>query len=299
MQETPMGDTGSLAQAQERIASQAAEIERLGRLLRDGQSAEPLRRALAVASAAGVIASPTAHASLLELIVATAAQVLKARAAALFSLDHETQELVFEVALGEKAKDVKRFRVPVGQSIAGLVALSGQPMAISHPANDPHHASDIAQQIGYLPKGVLCVPLFYHSRVIGVLEMLDKEDDTSFRPHDIETLGLFANQAAIAFELSRTRHNLHVLIRELVVTGDADPAIPPAVIEDAARAFSASVAEDPSHLRAVNLAQLVHEIASEGESESTACQAILQSFAEYLRSRPHRHDGIGLMGLGA
>ena len=54
------------------------------------------------------------------MIVEAAAQVISARAASLFLVNEETQELIFEVALGQKAQEVKKFSVPLGHGIAGL-----------------------------------------------------------------------------------------------------------------------------------------------------------------------------------
>src|SRR5206468_5403043 len=115
------------------------------------------------------------HSRLLEMIVQTAAQVISARAASLFLINRQTQELVFEVALGQKAEDVKKFTVPLGHGIAGLVAVSGQPIAVSDASKDPRQAADIARSVGYVPQTILCVPLFYNDQIIGVLELLDKE----------------------------------------------------------------------------------------------------------------------------
>jgi GAF domain-containing protein len=155
---------------------------------------------------------------------------------------------------------VKRFRVPLGHGIAGIVAASGQAMAIRDAAGDPRLASDIADSVGYVPETVLCVPLFYGDNVIGALELLDKEG--GFSAGDIEALGLFANQAAVALQLSRTYENVAGLM------ADAD----------------AEGADDVSR-DAVELARLVQEIARYGESERKACRDLLLSFAEYLRAR--------------
>jgi GAF domain-containing protein len=210
------------------------------------------------------------------MIVATAAQVLRAKAGALLLMDEETEELVFEVAVGGRAEDVKRFRVPIGHGIAGHVAATGQPIAVSEAAEDPRAASDIADQVGYRPESILCVPLFYDDEVIGVLELLDKEDGSSFTPEDIESLGLFANQAAVAIEQSRIHTSLGALIGDVLRTRELAPA---------AEAFARRAGEDPSSRQALALAQLVREIANAGEREAQACRAILEGFADYLRAQ--------------
>ena len=122
------------------------------------------------------------------------------------------------MALGSKAKEVRKFRIPLGHGIAGLVAVSGQPMAISDAKSDPRQAADIAQSVGYEPESILGVPLFYEEEVVGVLELLDREGAPSYSSADMATLGLFANQAAVAIEQSRARGNLAALLGEALGT---------------------------------------------------------------------------------
>ena len=260
------GESGALERARATIARQERDLE-------------SLRDALRRAATAGVIGSPVTHARLLEMIVETGAHVIGARAGALFLLDEEKSELTFEVAIGPEAEAVKRFRVPLGHGIAGIVAASGQAMAISDASSDARLASDIAGSVGYVPETVLCVPLFYGTRVIGALELLDKEGGATFSARDMEALGLFANQAAVALQLSRTYQNVARLLSgdEAGEGGD-----------DAAR----DDAEDTVSREALELAELVHDIARRGESEREACRALLLGFAGYLRSRSGYADDL-------
>jgi putative methionine-R-sulfoxide reductase with GAF domain len=291
---------GSLADAQATIARQEAEltrlqseVERLKRRAADEQFAEDLRDALTLASTAATLGAPTTHQRLLDMIVTTAADIIGSNAASLFLIDEEKQELVFEVALGEKAEEVKKFRVPLGKGVAGLVALTGQPMAISDTANDDRDAADIAQAVGYHPKNILCVPLFYADQVIGVLELLDKDGADSFSPSDMEALGLFANQAAVAIEQSRTQRNLTALVGGLIQAVDGLPDYGREGLTERARAFTADLEQHTGYVNALTMARLVQEIARYGDDASTACRSILESFAQYLRSRPHTFDNQG------
>lgn len=201
------------------------------------------------------------------MIVETGAHVIGARAGALFLLDEEQSELTFEVAIGSRAEEAKRFRVPLGHGIAGMVAASGQPIAVSDAASDARLASDIAESVGYIPQTILCVPLFYGERVIGALELLDKEGGETFNAGDMDALALFANQAAVALQLSRTYQSVARLLRD-----EFDP-VPGAE-------------GDAESRDALQLAGLVHEIARRGEDERRACHALLDGFAAYLRVRP-------------
>ena len=277
----------------EELARAREEISRLKRRLADERFAEDLRDALTLAAAAGTIASPVEHSRLLEMIVETAARVIPSRAASLFLIDEETEELIFEVALGSKADEVRKFRIPLGHGIAGLVAVSGQPMAISDAAKDPRQAADIAESVGYAPESILCVPLYYEEEVTGVLELLDREGAPSYSTADMATLGLFANQAAVAIEQSRNHQSLGALLGDVIHLLGGVPDHRGEGLLEGSRSFAAGVEEDAAYRRALELAALVREISHQGEEEHRACRTILEGFAGYLRSRPHADEEAG------
>ena len=282
-----------LPPADEVIRRQQQEIEELTRRLEDEGLAQRLREALRAAASAGVLASPVTHSGLLELIVETAARTISADGAALLLLDEEAEELVFEVALGAKADEATRFRVPLGEGVAGLVALTGQPLAISNAEIDPRHAVEIARGIGYQPQTLLCVPLVYDERVIGVLELLDKRGGQSFTAADIDALTLFARQAAVAIQQSLVHMNLPALVYSVLdaIAGGTDGAL-----REAAKEFAVRAESEDGHRRAIELAELVAEIAGRGEAETEACRRLLQSFADYLRMRPETVDELTRIG---
>jgi transcriptional regulator with GAF, ATPase, and Fis domain len=276
------------ADAAATIAGQQAEIEHLQRRVAEEHFAQDLRDALTLAATVGTIGAPTSHDRLLEMILATAADIIGAHAASLFLVDAQHKNLVFEFALGEKAEEVKKSRIPMGQDVAGLVALTGQPMAISDRAEDSREAAGS-------PKNILCVPLLARDRVIGVLELLDKEGGTTFGAADMEALGLFANQAAAAIEQSRTHRGVGALVAELIHAMDGLPDDERKVLTKRAREFTAGLEQHSSYRNTLELARLVHEIVQHGDRATETCKGILNSFVKFLRSRPMtagEHGGV-------
>src|SRR5206468_11123111 len=83
---------------QSQAGTQAQEIERLKSRLGDEPFASELRGTLALAAAAGTIASLVSHSRLLEMIVEPAAHVIFAQAVSLFVIVKDTDEFTFEVA---------------------------------------------------------------------------------------------------------------------------------------------------------------------------------------------------------
>jgi GAF domain-containing protein len=284
-----------LADASRTISDQAAEIERLRRQVADGRFAEDLRDTLVLAAATGAIGAPVRHERLLQMVVETAADVIQASGAALFLIDHRTSELTFEVAIGPKAQQVKGLRVPLGQGVAGLVAVSGQPMAISNAESDPRVLESIGEKVGYEPKSLLCVPLVDDDRVVGVLELLDKVGAPSFSPADMRVLGEFAELAAVALEMSQTHRHLAPLIHQVLSTLD-DAQVSGSIkasLRERADAFAAHVEGEPAYAEILELAELVQEIAWHGERQREACHHILEAFARFLRTTP---DPFGVPG---
>jgi transcriptional regulator with GAF, ATPase, and Fis domain len=188
----------------------------------------------------------------------------------------------------------------LGHGIAGHVAATGQPTATSGDA-DPRQAREIGESVGYIPRTILCVPLFYSDRVIGVLELLDKADDAIFTALDMHVLGLFANLAAVAIEQSRTRDNLFGLLAEIVSESNGDlPEQQRRQLVQSTQRLATDIARDQRYQQALALARLVEEISRSGERELGVCQAILGEFAEYLRLRAHPLGGypLGVGGRG-
>lgn len=286
MSDDIQADDDALSPEAQTLADQAREIARLRQQIAEQRLAEDLREAITFAAATNFIATPITHDRLLEMIVETAAHMLAAEAASLFLIDEVTQELVFEVALGQKAQEVKKFRIPLGHGIAGLTAVSGQPMVVSGNLDDPRRALDIAQSIGYTPESILCVPLYYNDQVIGVLELLDKQCADTFSAADMEALSLFANQAAVAIEQSRIQRNIIGLMREVLLSFNITPSHQPFGLHERVQILVTQLESEPHYRHALDLAQLVQEIAQYGEAELKVGHHILHSFVEYLRMQP-------------
>jgi GAF domain-containing protein len=290
MESVRPGENPSADASAATIAEQRAEIQRLKRRPTDDRFAQDLRDALTTASATRIIGSPVNHSRLLKTIVATASDIVEARAAALFLIDADHKDLVLEAAVGDDEAESERFRIPLGHGVAGLVAQNGQSMAIADTPEDDLDAADIGHPLGFNPRSVLCMPISFDDRVIGVLQFLDKEaeddDEATFGDADMQAIGLFAHLAAVTIEQSRTDSRIGALVAELIANVDGLPDFDRHGLTERARAFTAELGQQTGYLHALDLARLVHEIVQYGDAATEACKGILNSFAEFLRSRP-------------
>jgi GAF domain-containing protein len=170
------------------------------------------------AVAAGVLPDEAQHRALLQSIVEAARAIFSARAASIFLHDEETDELVFEAAAGEGGGDLIGTRIPSGTGIAGWVLVTRQSLVLNDLADDPRFARDVAERTGYVPSALMAVPLLYEERALGVLQVLDPRQDERSGLAEMELLGLFANQAAIALDLLRGARRA----RAVIETGGGD-----------------------------------------------------------------------------
>jgi GAF domain-containing protein len=164
---------------------------------------------LRAAVAAGVLGSEDQYRALLQSIVDVARAIFKAKASSILLLDEETDELVFEAAADEESEALIGKRFPSSTGIAGFVLVSRQPLVIEDVVSDPRFSRETAESTGFVPKGLMAVPLLHDERVLGVLEVLDRPSDTRFTLAEMELLGLFANQAAIALDLLQRARRAH------------------------------------------------------------------------------------------
>jgi Nif-specific regulatory protein len=265
-----------LAAARKTIQEQELQLAELRDQQADSRFANTLRELLLMTGTINTIEAPAKHDVVLDDIVETAANVMRAQAASLFLLDEERNELIFEVALGEKADSVRHFRVPVGRGIAGYVALTGQPIAVADAIQDPRFASEIGKAIGYVPKTILCVPLYLNGRVTGVLELLDKAGGTPFSSADMELLVRFANLAALALHQSRLIYDLRRFFRQLL--GEITHADS---LRQPLAGFADRTADYAGRAQAFTLAKLVHNIGESAGGHHLAVE-LLSSVARFL-----------------
>ena len=166
------------------------------------------------AVAAGTFGSEEQHRALLQSIVDVARAIFGAKASSIFLLDEEAEELVFEAVAGEGEDNLIGMRLPASTGIAGWVLVTRQPLAIDDLANDPRFARGAAERTGYVPNSMMAVPLLQGESALGVLSVLDPPEGTRFGIAEMDLLGLFAAQAAIALDLLQRARRAHVILAD-------------------------------------------------------------------------------------
>ncbi len=114
----------------------------------------------------------------------------------------ENGDLELAVAFNTRLKTMKKFRLKIGQGIAGYVAARGEPIIVNDTQKSPHFFPGVDQYTGYHTHSALAVPMITQGKVIGVVEVLNKTSG-DFTPNDEDLLQSIAASVSIAIENAR------------------------------------------------------------------------------------------------
>jgi adenylate cyclase len=114
----------------------------------------------------------------------------------------ENDELEIAVAFNIKIKSMKKFRLKIGQGIAGYVAARGKSILVNDIEKSPHFYPMVDESSGFQTHSALCVPMVSQGKVIGVIEVLNKING-EFDTNDKDLLQSIATSVCIALENAR------------------------------------------------------------------------------------------------
>ncbi|MEW6619537.1 MAG: HD-GYP domain-containing protein [bacterium] len=233
---------------------------------------------------------------LLPLIMELTTKLMKAEASSLMLIEDE--HFVFEVAIGEKKNELKKIKLPITEGVAGWVVKNKQPLSIKDVSQDTRFYRKIDEEIKFVTKSLLCVPLLIKDRVIGVVEAINKIGDEGFSTADLELLQAMANQEGIAIENAKLYEDLKELffnsIKALVTTIEAKDPYTRGHSERVmqySQAITMKLNLNENEKETIRLAGLLHDIGKIGINESIIKKPGRLTEEEFAEVK--RHPGIG------
>ena len=154
---------------------------------------------------------------LLQLITATATELLNCEAASILLYDEKNPRLFFAAATGSDPEKLAEIPVPIDNSLAGTIFRTNQPMILNHAEQDPRHYSLVSDHIKFKIKSLLGVPMPIKDRTMGVLEAVNKRKG-EFTESDVAILSVTAAHAAIAINNARLLRSTKQALEKVKVT---------------------------------------------------------------------------------
>lgn len=167
---------------------------------------------------------------LLNKIIQYAAKIVEGEAASILLLNKEKRELYFKASLGKKSQEIRKYKVKVGQGIAGWVAEKGKSLIIDDVTRDNRWKKDFDNAVKFKTKSIICVPLILEKEIVGVMEVINKKDKTYFGKNDEEILNSFANQVVIALwnaNILKDLNNYFINIIEILIQAMENESLGP------------------------------------------------------------------------
>ena len=153
-----------------------------------------------------------------EQAIRAASSLVNCEAASLLFINPDTGGLYFDVALGKSGNALKTIHLKKGEGIAGWVAERREPLIIGDAQNDPRLFKQADRKSGFRTRNMLCVPVTTKSRVLGVLQAINKRH-TTFSENDSRLLVALSNQIGVALEniklYDQLRGSLHGVVQVL------------------------------------------------------------------------------------
>jgi len=154
-----------------------------------------------------IISSTLDLEEVLRLVMAKAKEVMEAEACSVLLLSEESNQLEFELTVGNEAQvdqDLKeKIRLEMGQGVAGWAAKERRSVLVADAAADERWFASADQLTGSTTRSLMAVPLLSKDRLIGVAEVINPRFKPAFDQGDLELLETFCAQVAVALDNAR------------------------------------------------------------------------------------------------
>lgn len=241
--------------------------------------AAKLARLIETVDIANILTEPLTQ-SLAKMLEISAAE-LNSEEASVLVRDGDEGDLRFLSAIGKVAEQLINLKVPAGKGIAGFVLSSGQPMAVSDVGEETSFYSEVDKTTGYSTQMILATPLSHNGEVIGVLEYINRRGDPPFEPFTPAEMDRAAAFAEVIASLVNAYGSAKLFrdFGEKMLKDDSAGDV------SIVREWLKGLRDSQEHREMMDLAILVRELASRGDSERKICKELLESIVQYSDSK--------------
>lgn len=148
-----------------------------------------------------------------ELLDTSLHQVMElfgAQRGSIFILSENKKELVLKAARGLEVDEKQKLVKLMGQGIVGRVAETKKPVVVEDIAKD-RRFGDLKPRRSYRGPSFICAPLMVKDKLIGVINITDKESGLRFNKDELQLLDFLSTQIALNYR----RVNLYQKFKSL------------------------------------------------------------------------------------
>lgn len=154
--------------------------------------------------------------ALLSYLMDSAAEITESEAASVLLWNNHTHELFFAATNNnnDNTNDLIGKPVPLESSVAGTILRERKALMIDDAINDPRVYTKVDEELAFVTRSLMGVPMLSKNKVIGVLEVVNKHE-LPWTEQDRVNLQLLADEAAVAIEVAQMVEQLRKMNEEL------------------------------------------------------------------------------------
>ncbi len=150
---------------------------------------------------------------LLKVSLRHTVDLFNAQRGSIYLIDKNEQELILKAALGMKLSEQKRLVKRLGEGIVGRVAQLKKPLRVEDISKDTRF-KNYKSRTSYQSPSFICAPLMIKDKLIGVINIADKESGEPFTRQDLDLLDFLSNQIALNYQRVHLNQNLTHILKE-------------------------------------------------------------------------------------
>jgi signal transduction histidine kinase len=150
---------------------------------------------------------------LLEVSLKHTLELFGAKRGSVFLLDKNGKDLVLHTSAGMKIDEQKKMVKRLGEGVMGRVAEAKQPLFVDDIEQDVRFHNYKSRQ-SYKTPSFICAPLLIKDKLIGVINIADKESGERFKEYELQLLDFLASQIALNFRRIELYQKFKTIVKE-------------------------------------------------------------------------------------
>ena len=166
-----------------------------------------------VSDICALVATAISEEDLLEKSLQRTMQLVGATRGSIFLLDPSGKDLTLKNAIGLKKDEQKQMVKKMGEGIIGHVAKRKLPIVVDDIETDERF-HDFKARKSYRTPSFICAPLLIKDKLIGVINITDKESGLRFTKNEMQLLDFISSQIALNYRRIELYQKFKNIVRE-------------------------------------------------------------------------------------
>ncbi len=151
--------------------------------------------------------------ALLESSLKQTMELFGAQRGSIFILKENGKDLMLKIARGMAVTEEEKMVKKLGEGVVGRVAASKKPIFVTDISRDERFLN-YKSRGSYKTPSFICAPLLVKDKLIGVINIADKKDNTRFLANELQILDFLSSQIALNYRRIQLYRKFKSILRQ-------------------------------------------------------------------------------------